>query len=370
MLSNPVPPISARLHEGFYSRNKWLGNYFLFRKNEAADAGRTTEINNFLSSIGRNNSTLSHRFRGALLGLAVGDALGTTLEFSERSTDDRHTEIVGGGPFGLNAGEWTDDTSMALCLAYSLIRRNGFSAQDQMELYRAWWRDGFLSSNGKCFDIGNTVLQALKKFEASDDPMSGSTDEFSAGNGALMRIAPIPLFFASNFTEAIEKAGESSKTTHGNIQSIDACRYYTGLILGAINGESKQKILSSCYSPIKEIWTYFPLCEPVKAVAEGTFKNKSREQIQSTGYVIHSMEAALWAFYNTDSFEAGLIKAVNLGGDSDTIGAIYGQLAGAFYGEPDIPFRFIEPLKNAHYFYYFADELLAYYDGRDKLLSR
>ncbi|PUA30180.1 MAG: ADP-ribosylglycohydrolase [Cellvibrio sp. 79] len=313
---------------------------------------------------------LAHRFRGSLLGLAIGDALGTTLEFSPRAADELHTEIIGGGPFNLKAGEWTDDTSMALCLAHSLIRSNGFSAQDQMELYQAWWRDGFLSSNGKCFDIGNTILQALRSFEISNNPISGSADEFSAGNGALMRVAPAALFFASNCTDAIEKAGESSKTTHGNVQSIDACRYYAGLILGAINGKSKEDILSSCYSPVADVWKYFPLCDQVRMVAEGTFKNKNREQIKSSGYVIDSMEAALWAFYNTNTFEEGLIRAVNLGGDSDTIGAIYGQLAGAYYGEPNIPFRYIQPLKHWHYFYYFADELLAYYDGRDQLMSR
>lgn len=370
MLNNPVPPVSTRLYEGFYSRNKWLENYFLFRKQKAYGPGCCAEIELFLGSIGKNSSVLAHRFRGSLLGLAIGDALGTTLEFSPRPEGESHTEIIGGGPFKLGAGEWTDDSSMALCLAYSLIRSNGFSAQDQMELYHAWWRDGFFSSNGKCFDIGNTVLDALQRFENTKNPISGATDEYSAGNGALMRIAPIALFFASNPTEAIEKSGESSRTTHGNYQSIDACRYFSGLILGAISGKTKEEILSSNYAPVTEIWKYFPLCSEVSNVAQGSFKKKSRAQIKSTGYVIDSLEAALWAFYNTDNFEDGLVKAVNLGGDSDTIGAIYGQLAGAYYGEPEIPFKYIEPLKHYHYFYYFADELLAYYDGREQLMAR
>lgn len=369
MLKNPVPPISTRLHEGFCSRNKWLENYFLYRKEKASDAGCFSEVNEFLSSIGKNNSMLAHRFRGALLGLAIGDALGTTLEFSMRPENESHREIIGGGPFNLNAGEWTDDTSMALCLAYSLLRSNGFSARDQMDLYQAWRKEGFFSSNGKCFDIGNTVRHALQSFESSDNPIAGSSDEFSAGNGALMRLAPVVLFFASNFTSAIEKAGESSKTTHGNIQSVDACRYYSGLMLGVIRGDSKEEILSAYYSPVSDIWQYIPLCEQVSAVAQGSFKRKSREQIKSTGYVIDSMEAALWAFYNTNTFEDGLCKAVNLGGDSDTIGAIYGQLAGAYYGEPGIPFKYIKPIKHWHYFYYFADELLNYYDGRSQLMK-
>lgn len=369
MLRNPVPPLSTRLHEGFLSRNKWLSNYFIFRRVKAFNSGCHSEVNEFLSRIGKNYSTLAHRYRGALVGLAIGDALGATLEFSKRPEREIHTEIIGGGPFNLKAGEWTDDTSMALCLAYSLLRSNGFSAKDQMELYQEWRLNGFFSSTGICFDIGNTVLSALQSFESSGDPMSGSTEEYAAGNGALMRIAPIPLFFASNYITAIEMAGKSSKTTHGNIQSIDACRYFSGLILGVLNNASKEEILSARYAPVNDIWKHFPLCKQVDDIAQGSFKRKTRDQISSSGYVIDSMEAALWAFFNSDTFEDGMIKAVNLGGDSDTVGAIYGQLAGAYYGEPGIPFKYIERLKDWHYFYYFADELLDYYDGYDQLLK-
>jgi len=136
---------------------------------------------------------LRSRSRGALLGLAAGDALGTTLEF--QPGPHQLTDMVGGGPFGLWPGEWTDDTSMALCLACSLVELGRFDAADQMQRYVDWWREGYMSSNGRCFDIGNTVATALRRFQATGEPHAGSTDPFTAGNGSLMRLAPVPLFF-------------------------------------------------------------------------------------------------------------------------------------------------------------------------------
>lgn len=364
-----IPPLSTRMHEGFSSKNSWLSNYYEFRRaNMSGGDDLEQNAKKLLSLMGKNNSDLVIRFRGALLGLAVGDAFGTTLEFGPRDESESHTEMIGKGPFNLKPGEWTDDTSMSLCLALSLLEKNCFDPRHQMELYTRWWKDGFLSSNGRCFDIGNTVLDALVKFSQTNDPFSGRSDEYSAGNGALMRLAPVALFYASEPETAIEMAGKSSKTTHGNVKSIDACRYFAGLLVGALKGESKEKLLSSSYSPREKYWDFFPLCNEIKEIAEGSFKKKKKDEIQSTGYVVHSLEAALWAFYHTDTFKTGLIKAVNLGGDSDTIGAIYGQIAGAYYGELGIPFEYISPLTNYHYFYFFAEEFVAYYSGRDELL--
>lgn len=138
------------------------------------------------------------RYRGSLLGLAAGDALGTTAEFKAPGTFSPLKDIVGGGPFNLKPGQWTDDTSMALCLAESLVSRNGFDAQDQMERYSRWRNEGYLSSTGRCFDIGNTVSQALVRFARTGDPFAGFADPRSAGNGSLMRLAPVPLFFAED----------------------------------------------------------------------------------------------------------------------------------------------------------------------------
>jgi ADP-ribosyl-[dinitrogen reductase] hydrolase len=123
---------------------------------------------------------------------------------------------------------------MALCLAESLIARQGFDPVDQLERYCRWYRNGHLSSNGRCFDIGTTVRAALWRFEQTHEPYCGAPDPLSAGNGSLMRLAPVPLFYASRPEEAIERSGESSRTTHGSAAAVDACRYLGGLIVGAL----------------------------------------------------------------------------------------------------------------------------------------
>ena len=192
------------------------------------------------------------KYRGCLLGLAVGDALGTTLEFKSPGTFNPIEDMVGGDPFRLQPGEWTDDTSMALCLAASLAEKGSFDPLDQMQRYVRWWREGYMSSNGRCFDIGNTVRAALAQFQQTGHPMAGSTDPHTAGNGSLMRLAPVPLFFATDPEEAIAKAGESSRTMHGALAAVDACRYYAGLIVGALNGASKEELLSPLFSPVGE----------------------------------------------------------------------------------------------------------------------
>ena len=193
-------------------------------------------------------------YRGSLLGLAVGDALGTTLEFHRPGTFAPINDMVGGGPFRLQPGEWTDDTSMALCLAESLIEKQGFDPVHQLETYVRWWREGHLSSTGGCFDIGNTVRQALWQFKNTGKPFCGSTDAQTAGNGSIMRLAPVPLFYAKNPLEVIEKSAESSRTTHGAATCVDACRYFGALIAGAVNGVAKDVLLSERYFPIFGYW--------------------------------------------------------------------------------------------------------------------
>ena len=277
------------------------------------------------------------RYRGSLLGLATGDAVGTTLEFKRPGTFTPINDMVGGGPFRLKPGQWTDDTSMALCLAESLIQQKGFSPTDQLEKYLQWYREGHLSSTGRCFDIGNTVRAGLLEFEKTREPYCGSPDPQSAGNGSIMRLAPVPLFFAQNPKQAIEKSADSSRTTHGAATAIDACRYLAALLVGAVNGVSREELLSSHYSPIPGYWEENPLVEEIDQIASGSFKHREPPEIKGTGYVVKSLEAALWAFHRSHSFEEGCLLAVNLGNDADTTGAVYGQLAGAFYGEQGIP---------------------------------
>lgn len=287
--------------------------------------------------------TLS-RFRGALLGLAAGDALGTTLEFKPPGTFSPIDGMAGGGPFELEPGEWTDDTSMALCLAESLIERRGFDPRDQLLRYLRWWREGHLSPTGACFDIGNTVRQALEKFEATGEAFCGPTGERSAGNGSIMRLAPVPLFYAADPGRASEMSGTSSRTTHGARAAVDACRYFGALLAGAVRGAGKDELLSDRYAPAHGYWERHPLCSEISDVASGSFGRKEPPGIKGSGYVVRSLEAALWAFRKSGSFREGALLAVNLGDDTDTTGAVYGQLAGAFYGEQGIPPEWLEKL--------------------------
>jgi len=281
--------------------------------------------------------TTLDRFRGCLLGLAAGDALGTTLEFTQPGSFERLTDMVGGGPFKLKPGEWTDDTSMALCLAESLVTKKGFDPVHQLETYCLWWRTGHLSVNGRCFDIGNATRAALARFERLHQPDSGSRDPSVSGNGSLMRLAPVPLAFASKPKEAIQFAAESSKTTHASWECLDACRYFAGLIVGAVQGRAKGELLADLFCPVPGLWKKELSLNPqVDSIANGSFRRQP-PQIRGSGWVIHTLEAALWAFHSTDSFREGALKVVNLGEDADTTGAVYGQIAGAFYGVDGIP---------------------------------
>ena len=299
---------------------------------------------------------LTDRYRGALLGLAVGDALGTTLEFAARDTRQPVTSMTGGGPFYLKPGEWTDDTSMALCMAESLIECDAFDPVDQMQRYVRWLRDGYNSSTGHCFDIGRTTADALRRFERDGVAYAGSGNPAMAGNGSLMRLAPVALRYRTVPLEAIARAADSSRTTHAAAEAVDACRYFTALLVAALSGLSRDELLGPDVSrPFIKAGSFAPA---IGAIAAGSFKQKDRHQISSSGYVVHTLEAALWAFDRSTTFRDGALLAVNLAGDADTVGAVYGQLAGAFYGAGTIPAEWLAPLARRDYIETLADRLL------------
>ncbi len=269
------------------------------------------------------------RVRGSLLGLAVGDALGAPYEGLPAGSFDPVEDMVGGGHRGLPVGTWTDDTSMALCLADSLVARRGFDLRDQLERYLRWLEDGYLSSAEYAFGMGNTVSRALARYELTGDASSaGLTEPTSAGNGSLMRLAPVPLFFAADRAEAIRLSGESSRATHATRVAVDACRYFGALIAGAGSGLAKEQLLADDYFD-------GDLAPEVNTVARGSFRRS--EPPEASGYVVHTLEAALWALDKSSSFREGALLAVNLGGDTDTTAAVFGQLAGALEGEEAIP---------------------------------
>ncbi|MGO1079784.1 ADP-ribosylglycohydrolase family protein [Inquilinus sp. CA228] len=290
------------------------------------------------------------RARGAFVGLAVGDALGTTLEFSSRDSRPHHREMTGGGPFGLAPGQWTDDTSMALALADSLITRGGFDATDLMDRFVAWWQDGRYSCTGACFDIGMATQGALDHYLHGGGPFAGSTDPTTAGNGSLMRLAPAVLHTLRDAEACRRIAAEQSRTTHGAREATEACVFFGDRLRSAILGAGKGEVLTS------RPWDG---TARIQATARGGWRGQPRALIESSGYVVHTLEAALWAVDRTDSFEDALILAVNLADDADSVGAVTGQLAGALYGLSGIPRRWLEPLAWRERIVEMADTLIA-----------
>lgn len=292
----------------------------------------------------------TERFRGCLLGLAVGDAVGTTVEFQRPGTFEPLKDMLGGGPFGLAPGQWTDDTSMALCLASSLVERGEFDPQDQMDRYCRWANTGYLSSTGRCFDIGNTVASALRRYRRDGNPYAGSTDPNTAGNGCIMRLAPVAMYYYPDVDAAERFAAESSRTTHGANECIDACRLFARVICRALSGCSKLDVLTGDADS-------FTAGERISAIANASYLTKPKSAIRGSGYVVESLEAALWAFARTESFEDAILAAANLGDDADTTAAVCGQVAGAYYGVAGIPRHWLERLAMRSEITKLADQL-------------
>lgn len=281
--------------------------------------------------------TLLDRSRGMLLGLACGDAVGAAVEFKARGSFPPVTELLGGGKFRLAPGEWTDDTSMALCLADSLLACDGFNAIDQMARYKRWIDTGYRSCKPHPIGIGKTILQALMRYQRSGEAFCGSSDPRSAGNGALMRLAPIPLFYSDDLHLTRHFAVESTRTTHAAAECLAASELFAELLHHALHG----RMSPGGQLPVitNDTWP-----ESIKALAAGAFREKSYEMLRGSGYVVESLEAALWCWDKAESYKSAILLAVNLGDDADTTAAICGQLSGATHGMSNIPQEWLNKL--------------------------
>lgn len=289
-----------------------------------------------------------NRQRGMLLGLAVGDALGAAVEFSAPGAFAPVAGYRAGGPHGLKPGEWTDDTSMALALADS-IADVGWDLNDQMERYIAWWRRGEYSVNGRVFDIGTTTVAALHRFlRRGDAQTSGDPSEHASGNGSLMRLAPVPLayarFFPDRIANLVERAVESSRPTHASPQCLSSCACLAVFLAALVHGLPRETVLDPAWPTWDDVHEAHALHPEVAGVIRGSYRTKTPPQIRGSGYVVRSLEAALWAFARAESFAEAVLAAVNLGDDADTTGAVCGQLAGACWGESGIPAEWLTGL--------------------------
>lgn len=271
---------------------------------------------------------MNDRCRGTLIGLAVGDALGAAVEFRSPGSFAPVAGYRNGGPHGLDAGEWTDDTSMALALADS-IATAGWNLNDQADRYVQWWKTGRYSVNGRCFDIGITTRSALGNYVAKKDALtSGDRSDRASGNGSIMRLAPVPIKFghlyANQLDELSRLAEESSVPTHASDQCVSACRYLATVLAALMHGEDRDEVLSPNWKRLQQLNDIKPLHPLIQEIAQGSFHQKQPPMIQGSGWVVKSLEASLWAFHNSTTFEEAVLKAVNLGDDADTTGAICG----------------------------------------------
>lgn len=281
---------------------------------------------------------------GSFIGLAIGDAVGGPMEFIRR--DFRKVDdMTSGGIHGLAKGEWTDDTTMAYALSESLSEV-GFSLKDQLDKYCLWLKEGKYSTRDHCFDIGCATKDSLEHYLSTGDVISPYTEENYSGNGSIMRISPIAIkYHAKEDTEDFKKlmkySRESSLTTHPNVLCQDCCASLVMIINRCFYSNNKEEILNVSDEDIKnaEIKT-----QSVIDVLKGSYKNKERDQIESSGYVLTSLEAALWCFFKTENYNDAILLATNLGNDADTMAAITGQIAGAFYGFDSINKSWLDQL--------------------------
>ncbi|MBA8867727.1 ADP-ribosylarginine hydrolase Tri1 [Pantoea agglomerans] len=285
--------------------------------------------------------------KGLLMGLAVGDAVGTTLEFQARDSSHIY-DMVGGGPFNLKAGEWTDDTSMALCLAETYIEKNCCDMDFFREKLISWYKTGHNSSNGVCFDIGNTTRYALEQVIKHGPDWLGNNSPETAGNAALIRHAPVAIFRRKSFIDGWRDASIQSMSTHCAPESIDCCQYINAILHYLLNGFGKNE----AFSPHK-----IPFLVRVLIINAGEYKEKHRDQIRSSGYVIDTLEAALWAVWYTDNFKDAILLAANLADDADSVAATAGQLAGALYGLSGIPAEWVDKIVDKDRILSMAEEL-------------
>ena len=274
------------------------------------------------------------RARGALVGLAVGDALGTTNEFQPAGSFEPITDMVGGGVFDLEPGQWTDDTSMALCLADSLLAQGRYDSFDVMERYDRWRKDGYRSSTGTCFDIGNQVMRSLWDFEVNQRVPRTAQRTTSAGNGAIMRLAPVVIagFEHREIREIVATAGLSARETHYSVEAEAATEVFAALLVGALLGWAPEHIINVGWASTGPAFD-----EMAARVISTDPAERAAWEKDTSGYIVHGLRLAVHGLLDFGSFDEAVLAIANMGGDADTNAAIYGQLGGAHFGVEAIP---------------------------------
>jgi ADP-ribosyl-[dinitrogen reductase] hydrolase len=288
--------------------------------------------------------SVKERVLGALMGLAVGDALGVPVEFKTRGNYPPVTGMLGMGSHHQPAGTWSDDTSMALCLADSLLA-DDLNLHSQMDRYCRWLYKAEWTAHGEMFDVGGRTQQAIGDYQRTGKFLFN--DEGSAGNGSIMRLAPVPMYCHAKPQRIAEVYAEASSVpTHSDTRCLSTARWMSAWMWRAMNGADLSALLDAGDLGV------LGLAPEVARVVAGSYRAMPREQVKSGGYVVDTLEAALWALAHHSTFKETVLAAVNLGGDTDTVGAVAGQMAGALYGLSAIPTEWIHALAR-------ADDILA-----------
>lgn len=291
----------------------------------------------------------NEKCHGAFWGLPIGDALGAPVEFARRGSFQPVTDMMSGGYFQLPAGAWTDDTAMAICLAESLIARPSLDPQDLMERFRGWIERQENTSTGKTIGVGQNTLRVLCHHIRTGEVFAPETRQKSDGNGAIMRLSPVACLHWQNPEEARRIARLQSLVTHYSEKSAAACELLAEILCKLIAGTAWNEAIA--------IQPYSNWPDEIQEITLGTWRNKTEPEIQSTGYVVHTLEAALWSVENSSSFSEAVLNAVNLGDDADSVAAVAGQLAGARYGFSEIPSRWLNILAKKEHIESIANRL-------------
>lgn len=298
---------------------------------------------------------LRERFQGALFGLAAGDALAAPTQLGRPGGFAPVRDLLGGGPYDLARGVWTDDTAMALCLARSLVESRGFDARDQLQRYTDWQQQGELSATGQCLGISSSVARALGVARWRRQVFAGSHDPAQLDPDPLVRVAPVAMFFFADAARATAQAAEAARVTCQAPDVLTATRLFAAMVQGALAGQPREVFLN----PPEALWARPKLPPRLVALAAGSYRTQSPASLKPSGDALDLLEAALWAFDRHATWKEGALAAVNLGGHSDVIAALHGQLAGAHHGVKAVPLAWREALARRELLEDMADQLLA-----------
>ena len=306
----------------------------------------------------------AHTLKGMLLGLAIGDALGVPVEFESRQTlkADPVTGMRSFGSWNQAAGTWSDDTSLTVATMDSITRQGRIDYQDIMENFLRWYEYGNFTATGERFDIGNTTRSAIVRFSRRLLPATkcGATEKNSNGNGSLMRILPaVTYLFATRGHIAaaeLEIIHDFSALTHGHIISQISCGIYSLIAAQILSGKNIHDAFKLGMSDAEKFYGTNENFEVFARLCRDDFAALPEEKISAAGYVVSTLEAVLWCLLNTDNYKSLALKAVNLGEDTDTVGAVAGGLAGIVYGVESIPAEWLETLIRRDYLEQVAED--------------